>query len=61
LKDPENLQTALAAEAFRIADWSKAPIDQYVQRFNAAATIQARDEALNGLGFLAKASAAANA
>ena len=49
----ENIQIALTVEALRRTDWSKAPTDEYVQRLNAASTIRSRDEALNGLGFLA--------
>lgn len=49
---PENVRTAIAVEAFTSTDWSQMSAHQYVQRLQAATTIQSRDDALSGLGFL---------
>ena len=49
---PENVRTAIAVEAFTSTDWSQMSAHQYVQRLHAATTIQSRDDALSGLGFL---------
>jgi hypothetical protein len=49
---PDSLRTALAIEPIENIDWSKAPIESYVQRFHAAATVRLQSAALNGLGAL---------
>ena len=49
---PENLEAAFAAESFRRTDWSQVPVDDYIGRLYSAATIDAREEAHNGFGFL---------
>ncbi len=43
---PENLSMALAKESFRTTDWSKAPVDDYIERLDKAATFHARREAV---------------
>lgn len=48
----EALEAALAAEAFRKTDWSKAPVEDYLARLHAASTVQSRKEALNTIGWL---------
>jgi len=50
----ENLSIALAEEAFDRTDWSKVPIDKYIERLKNATTIRARSKALNGFSFLIK-------
>ena len=49
---PQTLKAVIAAEAFRRTDWSKAPVEEYVARLQAASTVQSRKEALNSIGWL---------
>jgi hypothetical protein len=48
----ENLEAALAAEAFRKTDWPKEPINGYFERLHNARTDFERDRALNRIGWL---------
>lgn len=48
----DSFRTALAIEAIEKIDWAKAPIESYVQRFHAAATVRLQSAALNALGAL---------